>query len=57
MKIIKVGKHQTIRFTCEQCGCVFEADKREYGSIRLATCEMVIVVCPFCKTMITKRLN
>ena len=65
MKIIKVGKHQTIRFTCEQCGCVFEADESEYASIRLATCEnesirftdMVNVVCPFCKNMITTRLN
>lgn len=34
MKIIKKGKHQTIRFT-----------------------DMVNVVCPFCKNMITTRLN
>lgn len=65
MKIIKKGKHQTIRFTCEKCGCVFEADESEYDGIRLAICEnksirftdMVNVVCPFCKNMITKRLN
>ena len=65
MKIIKVGKHQAIRFTCEQCGCVFEADEREYARIILPICkneriefiDMVNVVCPFCKKTITKRLN
>lgn len=34
MKIIKPGSHQEIakpkRFTCQRCGCVFEADVSEY---------------------------
>ena len=65
MKIIKRGKLQTIRFTCEKCGCVFEADESEYDNISLPTCknggikftDMVSVVCPFCKNTITKSLN
>ena len=32
MKIIKVGHidKKTKRFTCKECGCVFEANKDEY---------------------------
>lgn len=65
MKIIKKGELQTIRFTCEKCGCVFEANESEYEDISLSTYEngrikfidMASVVCPFCKNMITTRLN
>ena len=64
MKIIKKGELQTIRFTCEKCGCVFEANESEYEDISLSTYEngrikwtdIVSVVCPFCKKTITKRL-
>ena len=65
MKIIKKGKLPIIRFTCEKCGCVFEANESEYDSINLPLCkngrikfvDMVNIVCPFCKKMITTRLN
>lgn len=32
MKIIKLGvtDKKTKQFTCDKCGCVFEADKGEY---------------------------
>jgi len=36
MKIIKIGDpsrlKQIKRFTCKQCGCIFEAGKEEYNS-------------------------
>ena len=36
MRIIKPGDpsrlKETRRFTCQRCGCVFEADKEEYNS-------------------------
>lgn len=35
MKIIKTGRlyKEVIRFVCEKCGCIFEADENEVAEI------------------------
>jgi len=52
MKIIKPGDktrlQQTKRFLCEDCGCIFEANKGEYrfdNDRNIITC---ICTCPEC---------
>lgn len=60
MKIIKVGNidKKTKQFTCDECGCVFEANKGEY---RLAN-QMealhdgieAVCKCPYCKSKVSK---
>ena len=66
MKILKKGKLQTIIFTCETCGCVFEANATEYDYHRIPIfddnkgmkfIESISIACPFCKHMISKLLN
>ena len=60
MKIIKVGNidKKTKQFTCDECGCVFEANKGEY---RLANqIEALhdgieaVCICPYCKSKVPK---
>lgn len=60
MKIIKCGHidKKTKKFTCKECGCVFEANKGEY---RLAD-QMeymhdgieAVCICPHCKSKVSK---
>ena len=39
----------TIRFTCERCGCVFEADCKEYEYEHDSSCgEIFSCDCPVC---------
>lgn len=48
MKIIKKGKIPTtfIRFTCCNCGCVFECEKGEYACDLVRNCYEA--KCPTC---------
>lgn len=52
MKIIKKGREKdlkkTKRFTCRECGCVFEADKGEYQSGQQYNETYFFCKCPFC---------
>lgn len=60
MRIIKFGvtDKKTKQFICNECGCVFEADKDEY---RLAD-QMeamhdgieAVCICPYCKSKVPK---
>lgn len=59
MKIIKEGNLELlkkyVRFECNHCGCVFEAEKGEYvihSDQREGT--WYSVKCPTCKNTITK---
>jgi len=53
MKIIREGNVKrllkTKRFTCKECGCVFEANKGEYESGVQYNEEYFYCQCPTCK--------
>ena len=61
MKIIKVGHidKKTKQFTCDECGCVFEADKGEYRFAdqmeALHDGIEAVCDCPHCKSKVYKR--
>lgn len=46
MKIIKEGEPRPLVFKCEHCGCVFEADSKEYAPTLLD--DKRKAVCPYC---------
>lgn len=58
IKIIKPGKKPdtTERFTCEHCGCVFEADRHDYEETfdRREDCYCYAVDCPTCGCTVYK---
>ena len=60
MKIIKEGDksrlHTIIRFECDKCGCVFEADETEYKTgYTDYYCTFVSCDCPTCGKKTTQR--
>ena len=60
MKIIKVGNtdKKTKQFTCDECGCVFEANKGEYRFANQMEAMHVgieaVCECPYCKSNVSK---
>lgn len=60
MKIIKNGKikKKTKEFTCERCGCVFEAEQGEYRSASqmeaLHDGIEAVCNCSHCKSIVCK---
>lgn len=62
MKIIKHGKPPKVkstvkRFKCENCGCVFEADRGEYRCSSQYNEYYFYCECPECKCGSTKEDN
>ena len=65
MKIIKDGhepdvKPKPVRFTCDYCGCVFDADETEYnyvGTKVLMWHKTYVCGCPCCGRAVTKHIN
>ena len=59
MMIIKNGDLNKImqieRFTCQHCGCVFEANKKEYQIHYQYNEEYLAVKCPFCNFHVYKE--
>lgn len=64
MLILKGGDldkiNQTITFECDNCGCVFKADKNEYEHVSnqrewLETGASYKCACPFCKKKVYER--
>lgn len=63
MKIIRDGDPETaernrllkvVEFTCEECGCVFQANKNEYRFfVNQIQGDWYKVDCPYCETTIT----
>lgn len=60
MKIIKPGnpnyKNKPIEFTCETCGCVFEADKNEYDTGVMYNDFCNYCTCPTCGHTVRKDI-
>lgn len=59
MKIIQQGDmkklHNTKRFTCNNCGCIFEADDTEYHTDQQYNQEYYYIDCPFCHRPVYAR--
>ncbi len=58
MKIIKTGDlnliTKPIRFTCNKCKCIFEADNNEYKEFtNQLEGRWIVVYCPYCKNRLT----
>lgn len=50
MRILKQGKLEDYKFTCNKCECVFIADERDKKEIRVtAFIARDVVYCPFCE--------
>lgn len=50
MRILKQGKLEEYKFTCDKCGCVFIADDNDKTEIRVTTLVgKDVVYCPFCE--------
>lgn len=66
MKIIKAGKSckRTCRFTCKNCGCIFEAEGDEMTKVirkpdvcLICTEPYVEAKCPWCGDTVEEPLN
>lgn len=57
MKIIKFGDRQKKaikRFVCDECGCIFEADRAEYETRFHRNETYYAVNCPCCNKVVYK---
>ncbi len=65
MKIIRQGNYiianRIIKFSCENCGCVFEADKDEYTpyyECKNKVCKVrAMIFCPCCGRVVCGSYN
>ena len=52
MNIIKKGDlkrlDKTRRFSCDKCGCVWEANQTEYRHENDRHCDLIVCSCPTC---------
>ena len=58
MKIIKQGSLEQLKrietFDCDFCGCIFEADNKEYKIGSQYNEEYLYISCPFCGRTVYK---
>jgi len=58
VKIIKEGNldllRKIVRFECDECGCVFEADKDSYEIASQYNEQYYKVKCPYCTNLVVK---
>ena len=61
MQIIKEGSYRKIlkikRFECEYCGCIFEANKKEYKEEIQYNAAYYYCKCPFCGNKTYKEIS
>lgn len=62
IKVIKIGKmpDPIVEFTCDNCGCVFTAEKEDYVCndewTREGLCSIYLCVCPCCDYAVHERI-
>ena len=57
MKIIKYGKLPIHRFECTYCGCIFEANKKEYNIYIFDGITYTQCTCPCCDSQVIQENN